>query len=129
MRSGELDHAVGLAKPKVIFASSIAMDTVRKIMKKNMFVQKGIVLDNVGVQWQTNCREKSYLDFTGNPFVQSSKKFTCAKQNIAENVALTLFSSGTTGLSKGVQFTQKNIFFLNIRLYAYTQTINPKYST
>lgn len=85
-------------------------------MEKNSFIRNGIVFENVGVQWKTNSREMSYLDFTGNPFFLSYRDFRCAKQNVSENVALTLFSSGTTGLAKGVQFTQKNLIFLNIRL-------------
>lgn len=39
----------------------------------------------------------------------SAKEFACEAQPTDENVALLMCSSGTTGLPKGVQLTQKNV--------------------
>lgn len=120
----ELDHAVKLAKPKVIFFVASAIKTVTKIIQKNSFISHGIVLENSSTpsnEFESVPQVLTYSEFYQNAKVTTSSPddFTCDPQNIYENIALLLFSSGTTGLSKGVQFTQKNIFFLNIRSYVY----------
>lgn len=48
----------------------------------------------------------------------SNENFRSEPQNISDNVALILCSSGTTGLPKGVQLTQKNVM-IGIEQQAY----------
>lgn len=50
----------------------------------------------------------NYSKFTKNI---ASESFTCEPQNLDTNIALILYSSGTTGLPKGVQLSQKNVMY------------------
>lgn len=43
--------------------------------------------------------------------ISAEGSFRCEPQNMDENIALILYSSGTTGLPKGVQLSQKNVMY------------------
>lgn len=45
MNLGELDHAINLSRPKLIFASKSVVKRGVKISEKNAFVQKIIFID------------------------------------------------------------------------------------
>lgn len=55
-------------------------------------------------------RCQSFDDFLNCTKIDDKQPFQCEPQNIDENVALILSSSGTTGPSKGVEITQGNLF-------------------
>lgn len=102
----EVDHAINLSKPKIMFASKMTIDRIAKVSKNNKFVKGIIALSG------TTTNHPNVYSFTE---IMESKKyitkddFQSPKSNKAEDVALIVCSSGTTGLPKGVQLTQFNI--------------------
>lgn len=109
----ELDHAVNLSRPKLIFASSAVAPRALKIAGKNKFVQKLIILEtNGGKDMSKQLTTKltaSYSTLLGSTKLDECNELNCKPIDMQNNVALVLCSSGTTGLPKGVELTQKNI--------------------
>ncbi|KAH8417674.1 hypothetical protein KR222_004012 [Zaprionus bogoriensis] len=102
----EVDHALNLSHPKIIFASKITVDRIAKVAKSNKFV-KGIIALSGSSTNHPNVY--SFTDLMSNDKYTTRADFTSPEANKAEDVALIVCSSGTTGLPKGVQLTQNNI--------------------
>lgn len=108
---GELLHAVNLTKPKLVFASAETIENLVDVAKEFGRIEKVIVFDETTINNQLIL---SFTKFVKNPKVKTNVlSFKCLPQNINENVAFILFSSGTTGLPKGVELTQKNVLLAN----------------
>lgn len=102
---GELNHALSLSKPKVIFTSPYVVDKVAQVAKENSFVKAVIVFaDESPVPGVTTLPE-----FINKCKSKLTGKLDPVKVNIKEHVALVMCSSGTTGLPKGVQLTHFNL--------------------
>ncbi|EDW98995.1 4-coumarate--CoA ligase 1 [Drosophila yakuba] len=102
----EVDHAINLSKPKIIFASKITVDRVAKVASKNKFVKGVIALSG------TSKNFKNIYDFNelmDNDKFKTQPDFTSPAANKDADVSLIVCSSGTTGLPKGVQLTQMNL--------------------
>ncbi|XP_017036374.1 luciferin 4-monooxygenase [Drosophila kikkawai] len=102
----EVDHAINLSKPKIIFASKLTLDRVAKVASKNKFV-KGIIAINGSSKNFKNIHDLK--DLMDNDKFKTPSEFTSPQANKNEDVALIVCSSGTTGLPKGVQLTQMNL--------------------
>ncbi|KAH8388644.1 hypothetical protein KR093_011738 [Drosophila rubida] len=104
----EVDHAINLSHPKVIFASKITVDRVAKVAaaKNNKFVKAIIALSGNS---KNHPNVQSFSDLMNNDKFKTTPDFTSPLANKAEDVALIVCSSGTTGLPKGVQLTQSNL--------------------
>lgn len=102
----EVDHAINLSKPKVIFASKMTVDRVAKVAKNNKFVKAIIALSGNSTN---HPNVHSFMDLMNNDKFKTSPDFTTPEANKTEDVALIVCSSGTTGLPKGVQLTQFNL--------------------
>ncbi|EDV93039.1 4-coumarate--CoA ligase 1-like [Drosophila grimshawi] len=102
----EVDHAINLSRPKIIFASKITMDCIVRVAKKNKFV-KGIIAISGSTSNLPNVH--SLLDLMSNDKYKTKPDFTSPQANKADDVVLIVCSSGTTGLPKGVQLTQSNL--------------------
>ncbi|KAJ6640807.1 Luciferin 4-monooxygenase [Pseudolycoriella hygida] len=101
---GELLHASSLSQPKIIFASYQTFDNIKRVAK-HQFVEKVLVFGD-------ECTDSnSFNDFLRNPNVESKKRFYCSPQSMMENISLILCSSGTTGLPKGVQWSEYSTWF------------------
>lgn len=102
----EVDHAINLSKPKVIFASKMTVDRVAKVAKNNKFVKAIIALSGTSTN---HPNVHSFTDLMNNDKFKTSPDFTSPVANKTDDVALIVCSSGTTGLPKGVQLTQFNL--------------------
>ncbi|XP_022905801.1 luciferin 4-monooxygenase-like [Onthophagus taurus] len=92
----ELTHALNLTKPSILFCSKESSKNFSKIREKFGFIKHVVVMDFTGFN--------SFLEKNG----EKNGVLSLKEVNSEENVALILFSSGTTGLPKGVMITQKN---------------------
>ncbi|KAH8332789.1 hypothetical protein KR074_010860 [Drosophila pseudoananassae] len=102
----EVDHAINLSKPKIIFASKITIDRVAKVASKNKFVKGIIAISGSSKNFKNIYSLREIMD---NVKFQTKPDFTSPVANKNEDVALIVCSSGTTGLPKGVQLTQMNL--------------------
>ncbi|XP_037030650.1 4-coumarate--CoA ligase 1-like [Bradysia coprophila] len=101
----ELIHALSLSKPSIVFATSFTIGKIVQAASKSSFISKVICLDDK----QPNRAVTKYSKYV-NVTKSSNEKFACKPVDINSNIALILCSSGTTGLPKGVQLTQANLW-------------------
>lgn len=102
----EVDHAINLSHPKLIFASQITVDRIAKVAKSNKFVKGVIALSGTS---KNHPNVYSFTELMESNKYKTKPDFTSPESNKNEDVALIVCSSGTTGLPKGVQLTQFNI--------------------
>ncbi|XP_031619823.1 luciferin 4-monooxygenase-like [Contarinia nasturtii] len=113
----EMTHAINLSKPRLIFASSTNFKKIATVSQKLTFVEQIIFYGS------DNCTKGhpnaiSFNQITTCHLTDSQlDTFKCEPQNVKENVALIMCSSGTTGLPKGVQLTQFNLFIANVQFH------------
>ncbi|XP_050069496.1 uncharacterized protein LOC126557681 [Anopheles maculipalpis] len=101
--SRELVHALGVACPKLVFVSSLARDA---LLKASRSVKQGFTV----ISYDALERSTTFAQC-----LQRSNKQCNADSlqpdpvDIAEEVAVIVMSSGTTGLPKGVLITHRNV--------------------
>lgn len=102
---GELEHAISLSMPKIIFATKTTFEKIANLAKNKKFINKVIFIGDIPRFGTT-----TFKTFVSNPKIRSNiKEFKCQAQDTFNNVSLILCSSGTTGMPKGVQLTERNI--------------------
>lgn len=101
----EIEHAMNLSKPKVIFASSSVSKRVIKVANSVKYLTKVILLDDETSTDNITVRMKDFA----NTRIFERVKFEPKAVDTEKTVCLIMCSSGTTGLAKGVQITQRNI--------------------
>lgn len=94
-----------LSQPKYLFLSPMAVGSGRVALGRQNFVEKVVLLGDA--------EERDFIPF--RKVFHDSKdalpvEYKGRRTNRKQNVALMMCSSGTTGLPKGVQITQDNIF-------------------
>lgn len=98
---GEIEHALNLSKPKIVFASPTTIDKVLSVTAKRSSIEAVIVFGETnGI---SDPKVIEFKTFCSN--VNASNNFECEPQDVLENVSLILCSSGTTGgLGKTTNF-------------------------
>lgn len=90
-------HAINLSKPRVIFVTPTNYKKIVSLSQKLPFVEQVILYDD-GMQMENYSKAKSFNDITNRQLTDSHLDcFKCEPQNVKENVALIMCSSGTTG--------------------------------
>lgn len=110
-----MNHAINLSKPKIIFVSPSNLKKILNATKKHSYIEQVILYDNSNVIGMNGPMGKP-ISFS--QIIASDSKlidFKCKPQNMKENVAAILCSSGTTGFPKGVQLTQFNFFIASVQ--------------
>lgn len=90
----ELIHLLSLSRPSIVFATSDSIEQVRIVSEQLEFIKEVFMYD------------EDYSDGHDN----NTEKFICQPQDVVNRTAIILSSSGTTGMPKGVQLTQMNVF-------------------
>lgn len=102
---GEINHAIGLSKPTIIFTSKARLEILRNIQKNNSFLKKIIVFDeNV----ELSGSESTYSEFIKKFRQPIESNFKATIVPLKDQIAFILCSSGTTGMPKGVKLTYSN---------------------
>lgn len=92
----ELIHVLNISKPKVIITSKMGMDIVRNAAKQLHFIKYVVPIDII-------CNARSLEE--NSDFLPP----TCDNYE----TCVILFSSGTTGLPKGVEISHRSLFLLS----------------
>ncbi|EAA11995.3 AGAP004655-PA [Anopheles gambiae str. PEST] len=103
----EFDHALNLSKPSILFVSPYSAERVIAVARKNRHFIKHIFL--FGNENSFGADVVLFNDFLLQTSAINPYSFQVAPTNVEEHVALIMCSSGTTGLPKGVQLTQRNV--------------------
>ncbi|XP_015172015.1 PREDICTED: 4-coumarate--CoA ligase 1-like [Polistes dominula] len=103
----EFSHALTILKPKYIFTSLIALNTLKKVIKQLPLPPKLIVLTSSKCNNLPNMK-----DLIADVDVNEVNSFQACKLDINNNTAAILCSSGTTGFPKGVMLTNKNLLIV-----------------
>ncbi|KAL6449170.1 hypothetical protein ACFW04_000689 [Cataglyphis niger] len=117
--TGELKHALTITKPKYIFISMIALNNIISILKELHWSPRILLLndyDNIDKSWMSICEAVSSVSD------DNINKFQAVPVDVNNHVTAILCSSGTTGLPKGVMWTDKNITTI-IRMYVSNQLV------
>lgn len=91
----ELTHVLNITKPKIMITSKMGLEIVRNTAKPLDFIKYVCPID---ILCNTRTTEEDY-NFVPTP---RDNKQTC----------VILFSSGTTGLPKGVELSHKSIYLM-----------------
>lgn len=92
------------------------LQTIIKVAKKYDFIKHIIVFDTPTTLQGTvhNTTIIDYKSFVSNIKTDYSQ-FKFLPQNIVDHVSIIFYSSGTTGMPKGVQLTDQNIMLRIIK--------------
>lgn len=105
--SAELNHNFLICTPKIVFASADTIEKVSKVAATNSFIEHLVVY---GVHTVSDKAHKTYDEFLNLVDNRDDETFECKPEDIKDNVAAIIYSSGTTGMPKGAQVTQWNMF-------------------
>ncbi|KAL6261182.1 hypothetical protein P5V15_008706 [Pogonomyrmex californicus] len=102
---GELKHALTISKPKFIFVSKLALNNMTKIFRELYWSPRMLILDEYGnnTSWISMYKAISSISSYDANMIQA------ASVDVDNHVIAILCSSGTTGLAKGVMWTNTNI--------------------
>lgn len=89
----DVKHLLNISKPRLIFCESGSIKTMKEAIEENALQSEIVDLDSTGQCTPFTC----LLSSTGN-----EDSFTARRVSNLRDTAVILFSSGTTGLAKGI---------------------------
>lgn len=104
LATGELEHALNITQPFIVFTSLYAADKVQQLRKKYKSIKYVIHID----EKISNHDDLSWKILTER---KGNAKYTQPKVG-GENTCMILLSSGSTGFPKGVMLANRSIVFL-----------------
>lgn len=110
-----MNYAMNLSKPKMIFVSPPFVDKIFAVAQRNTFIKYLILYGSLDEMTTKHSNVLSFNEMMRFENASSILNFKCQPQNMNENVAVILCSSGTTGLPKGVELTQFNFILANLQ--------------
>lgn len=105
------------------------LNKITDVARKHSFVEQVILYDYSSPDGNTenssaNSRALSFKKIVEPDHKSNVNDFRCEPQDMKKNVALIMCSSGTTGLPKGVELTQFNMFVGNTQIKYMTSSNN-----
>lgn len=101
----EMRHAMNLSRPSIVFASPFAVFNLEPVVKDCPFIKALIQFGEVPLLEGV----LMFSDIIADATLKMPANFKPAPVNMQDNVAMIMLSSGTTGMPKGVEITQKNV--------------------
>ncbi len=104
----ELKHSLDLSAPRYLFVSSIALENIQEIIKELSYVEKVVYIDGLSSTDKSIISLNDLMSQYEDPIFDLDK-YVQQSINIREQTSMIFLSSGTTGLSKGVEKSCENL--------------------
>ncbi|KAI4469982.1 long-chain-fatty-acid--coa ligase [Holotrichia oblita] len=120
----ELTHALDLTEPDIIFCTSRVVNKVVSLKKRYSNINTIIVIDSDRSTNDVSSLREFINRYSMNVDIYTYKPIQI--NDIENHIAFIMFSSGTTGLPKGVMITHKNVNVKNATFLESSLNLSPE---